>query len=175
VSCFAPSRGRHTAPLKEIAMHSRSIGNWLQLAGTIVLSASVGAVVGALVALNWGDSPPPSRPLPRTAEHLEAISMLSRAEWPRVEYSGEWYNSLYNTQTALEYEWSDLSDRIHADGIDLVRTKVEDWRVRYADWVEEVDERLSRLERSDPHYESVEAIHARGQRVLRHVDAIFDR
>ena len=163
------------ASLKGRTTYSRSMGSLLQLVGIIVLAASVGAVVGALVAMNWVTACSPSEPIPKTIDHLEAISTLFGAEWPYVGYPEGWYDSLYNAQTPLESEWFRLSDRVHIDGIDLVRTKVEDWRERYADWVEDAGERLTQLQPSDPHYEAVEAVHARGQRIVRHVESILDR
>ena len=146
----------------------------LQVVGIVVLAASVGAAVGAIVATRWGEGSPAPEPTPTTT-HLAYIRQLFNADWPHVQASEDWYTSLYNAQTPLEDEWSELSRRISVDGIGLVRARVEGWRGRYADWVEDASERLSGLEVSDPHYESIEAVHDRGQRILRHVEAILDQ
>lgn len=146
----------------------------LQVVGIVVLAASVGGAVGAIVATEWGEGSPATEPTP-TTDHLASIRQLFAADWPRVEDPEDWYDSLYNAQTLLEYEWSELSERIYVDGSNLVRARVEGWRSRYADWVEAAGERLSELEVSDPHYESVEAVHDCGQRILRHVKSILDQ
>ena len=146
----------------------------LQVAGVVVLAASVGAAVGVIVATRWGEGAPASDSIP-TATHLAYIRQLFDADWPYVQTSEDWYTNLYNAQTPLEKEWRELGRRISVDGIGLVRARVEDWRGRYADWVEDAGARLSELEVSDPHYESLEAVHDRGERILKHVEATLDQ
>ena len=145
-----------------------------QLAGLVVLAAAVGAAVGALVATSISDGSSHSKPDLSVAERVEAINGLFGAEWPRVDYPEDWYNAIYNTQTPLEGEWFErLSERIRIDGVDIGRSKIEDWREQYAAWVEETGDVLRELPLSDPHYDSTEAVHSRGLRILAHVDVLL--
>ena len=147
------------------------------LVGLVILAAFVGGATGAIVALRVNT--PSSQPDESVSSHLDAIRPLFDAEWPRVEStegarsSEDLFIGLYNAQTPLEYEWVSLAGRIRVDGIDFVRDEVENWRERYAEWVEEAGQALRDLSSSDPHYRSVETVHFRGGRILEHVDAIL--
>ena len=165
-------------------------GHW-QVAGIVVLAATVGGAVGALVAAgiflkttSTGTSlvgegrnsevASASQYAPTVRDHLTEINTLFAAEWPHVDNSEEWRIYLYNAQTPLEGEWSGLSERIHIDGVDMVRARVENWRMKYAAWIDETAELLREHPPSDSH-ESVKAAHARGLRILNHVEALLAR
>ena len=155
-------------------LSARSLG---LLVGLVILASFVGGATGAVVAMRINE---PSSQSPKDVSwHLDAIRPLFDAEWPRVESSAgegsseDLSTDLYNAQTPLEYEWVSLAGRIRVDGIDFVRDEVENWRERYAEWVEEAGQALRDLSSSDPHYRSVETVHFRGGRILEHVDAIL--
>ena len=154
-------------------------GLW-PVAGIVVLAAVVGGSVGAFIAatiVTTNTSPGSSSSLPAqgVAERLEAINTLFGADWPHVNDNEEWRTYLYNAQTPIEGEWvNGLSGRIHIDGVDMMRTRVEDWRERFEAWVDEAGELLREHPPSNSH-DSVEAVHSRGLRILEHVDALLGR
>ena len=45
----------------------------------------------------------------------------------------------------------------------------------YADWTVETEELLQQLDHSDHHHAPLRTVHARGLRILIHVDALLDR
>ena len=112
--------------------------------------------------------------------HLDMIDTLFWSGWPRVEPSNVPdafpADSFYNSHQPLKTEWGDsLRVRIEIGELDLVRSKVVDWRTRYARWVEEADEQLGQLSESNPHFDMVQAAHSRGLRILAHVDELLSK
>ena len=164
-------------------MFSLARGLW-QVIAIALLAAAVGGAVGALVAVSLVTDDESSRDSsstqtvptlgqhPSVLEHLEAIGILFNADWPRVDYSEDWRIALYNSQSDLESEWFNLSGRIYIDGIEMMRTNVEDWRKRFVEWIEDAEEALRKHPSSDSH-DSVKAVHSRGVRILGYVDAIL--
>ena len=141
----------------------------------VALSAAVGAFVGALAAVGVAGLLNALDEDSLTVEdRLRAIEMTFDREWPRVEDYEDWYVALYNSHEELELEFTGLSELIQERGIDFARDKVEDWRRRYALWVERVGERLTSLSVFSDLHEGVETIHFRGNHVLGHIDAILD-
>ncbi len=147
-------------------------GLW-QVVAIVVLAAAVGGATGALLTVSLASDEESNRdssssqtapvfgPTPNVRDHLEAIGMLFSASWPHVDYSEDWRIHLYNAQPPLLAEWSELGGRIYVDGIEMMRTRVEHWRERYAEWVDEAEESLQEHPPSDSH-ESVKAAHSRG-------------
>ena len=143
------------------------------------MSAAIGALVGALVASGVSDlvsssSDASAQGSLTVDDRLQGIGRTFTREWPRVEYSDGWYGDLYNSHDELEREFGyELWGLIDERGVDFARGKIENWRQRYAHWVEQVSARLRELSASDVHYEAVETIHFRGNLVLKHVDAML--
>ena len=142
----------------------------------VALAAAVGAFVGALAAVGVAGLLNALAEDSLTVEaRLQAIEKTFDREWPRVESyeDRDRYAALYNSHEELEIEFPELSELIQERGIDFARGKVEDWRRRYALWVERVGEWLSGLSVFGELYEGVETIHFRGNHVLEHINAIL--
>ncbi len=114
-----------------------------------------------------------------TLWHLDRFNTLIQSSWPRVDYPEDWASDFYNSHTPLKRDWFHdppaLYARIEIGELDLVRSKVEDWRVRYEEWVKMAGDRLSQLSPTDLHYDMVQAAHSRGLRILAHVDALLSK
>ena len=143
----------------------------------IALAAAAGAFVGALAAAGVVAGLNALGEDSLTAEErLQAIEETFVREWPRFESGGDWLEGLYNSHEELEREFTyELSGLIEERGIDFARDRVEDWRRRYARWVEWVSELLGDLSAFSGNYESVETVHFRGKLVLEHIDALLGR
>ena len=117
--------------------------------------------------------------------HLDMIDTLFNSSWPTARNGRNVpdafpADSFYNSHQPLETEWggsntNSLRVRIKIGELDLVRSKVVDWRTRYARWVEEADEQLGQLSESNPHFDMVQAAHSRGLRILAHVDELLSK
>ena len=147
--------------------------------GVIVLAAAVvgGAVGGVVGALVTSDPDPPASQLQLSVpERVAAINVLVDAQWPQVNRPADWYMDHQDAHASLGHAWlqpGGLGEFLHVDGLGSARGDVEVWRTRYADWAVETEELLQQLDHSDHHHAPLQTVHARGLRILVHVDAIL--
>ena len=168
------------AVLPEFIARVRSAEGLWRIGAIVIVAAvvggAVGGAVGALVASD-PDSPGPQLQL-TVPERVAAINVLVNAHWPHVEHPEDWYTQHRVAHASLGEEWlqpGGLGEFLHVEGLDPSRDEVEVWRARYADWTIETEELLQQLHHSDHHHAPLQTIHARGLRILVHVDALLDQ
>ncbi len=141
-----------------------------------VVGGAVGGVVGALVASDSGS--PDTQLQLSVPERVAAINVLVNADWPHVPSPDDWYTEHRHAHASLGEEWvqpGGLGEFLHIDGLDPSRDDVHAWRASYADWTVETEELLQQLDHSDHHHAPLRTVHARGLRILIHVDALLDQ
>ena len=166
--------------LRECIARVRSAEGLWRIGAIVIVSAVVGGAVGGAVgALVASDSGSPDSGLQLSVpERVAAINVLVNAHWPQVEHPADWYVEHQHVHTSLGEEWvqpGGLGEFLYGDGLDPARDDVEAWRASYADWTVETEELLQQLDHSDHHHAPLRTVHARGLRILVHVDALLDQ
>jgi len=168
------------AVLRECIGRLRSASGLWRIGAIVIVSAVVGGAVGGAVgALVASDPDSPNAQLQLTVpERVAAINVLFDADWPHVTSPHDWYTEHRHAHASLGHEWvqpGGLGEFLHIEGLDPSRDDVEVWRTRYADWTVETEELLQQLHHSDHHHGAMQIVHARGLRILVHLDAILDQ